>query len=185
MYLQAMREVGSTTSPIEGLVKDISRGMRWQHALEKNQYSFGDQIASETYGFVRKSLEIASQGKTHEVISFFLFGREDPIPAMFNKMVETIERERILANYFKLYLQRHIEIDGNDHGPMAEKLLINVCGDDAKKWKDVEISAVEAIEQRIRLWDGVRNQFNLQQQPMKLISYPNVVSSEAFASCEQ
>ena len=28
------------------------------------------------------------------------------------------------------YLDRHVEVDGEEHGPMAAQLLSNVCGDD-------------------------------------------------------
>ena len=53
------------------------------------------------------------------------------------------------------YLERHIEVDGGEHGPMAEQLLINVCGDDDANWRHAETAAANALRARIGLWDGV------------------------------
>jgi len=38
---------------------------------------------------------------------------------------------------------------------LAEKLICNICGDDKKKWKDAEDIAIDVIQHRGRLWDGV------------------------------
>ncbi len=55
----------------------------------------------------------------------------------------------------RLYLERHIELDGDHHGPMGERLLRVLCGDDDQKWEEAFQSAQRALEVRIALWDGV------------------------------
>jgi hypothetical protein len=56
---------------------------------------------------------------------------------------------------FRLYLQRHVHLDGEEHGPMGRRMLLELCGDDATKWEEATLAARAALEARIALWDGV------------------------------
>jgi hypothetical protein len=56
---------------------------------------------------------------------------------------------------FRTYLERHIELDGESHGPMGQRLLMEVCGKDAEKWREATEAALEALKMRRLLWDGV------------------------------
>jgi hypothetical protein len=38
---------------------------------------------------------------------------------------------------------------------MAMKMITELCGTDAKKWKDVEEISILALEKRIGLWDAI------------------------------
>ena len=64
----------------------------------------------------------AIEKPTPYVASQFFFGREDPIPQMFQRFVNTLEGEK-KCEVLRYYLERHVEIDGGDHAPLAEKLL--------------------------------------------------------------
>jgi hypothetical protein len=44
------------------------------------------------------------------------------------------------------YFERHIELDADDHGPMAMKMITELCGTDAQKWSDVEEVSKMALE---------------------------------------
>ncbi len=65
---------------------------------------------------------------------------------------------------FRVYLERHIELDGESHGPMGEKLLMNLCGRDADKWAGATRAAIEALQTRRRLWDGVMRAIQAHRQ---------------------
>ena len=51
---------------------------------------------------------------------------------------------------FCYYLHRHIGMDGDEHGPMATRLIESLCGSDETQWLIVEQAAVTALEARRR-----------------------------------
>jgi len=56
---------------------------------------------------------------------------------------------------FRIYLQRHVALDGEEHGPMGRAMLMELCGDDELMWEEATLAARGALEARIALWDGV------------------------------
>ena len=58
---------------------------------------------------------------------------------------------------FVYYLDRHIELDGDEHGPMALKMIHNLCQDDDLKWQEVEDASMEALKARLTLWDRIHS----------------------------
>jgi hypothetical protein len=62
--------------------------------------------------------------------------------------------------YFNYYLKRHIELDGDSHGPWARDMLITLAGQDESSWKQAKCAAELAITSRIKLWDSVQTHLN-------------------------
>jgi hypothetical protein len=149
LYREAMREIGAETRPIDEFVARIQAGVPWQSALDRAA------ILPETREFVRFSLDTALNGRPHEVASAFFHGREDVIPDMFARLVDTICDQGAEVERFRHYLQRHIEVDGDHHGPLAQRLLNRLCAGDPIKIIQAETTACEALRRRIGLWDGV------------------------------
>jgi hypothetical protein len=56
---------------------------------------------------------------------------------------------------FKYYLHRHIGLDGDEHGPMANQLLLSLFGSDQSLWQLAEQTAMGCLEARRLLWDGI------------------------------
>jgi len=148
LYIQAMEEVGAPTGPIRRFLQLIGDGVEVEVALA----AAGAPRASRA--FVRRTLDYALAGDTVEVLSAFLFGREDLIPDMFRRILPRW-KESGKAPRFAYYVERHIELDGDDHGPAAKRALIELAGTDPAAWTAAQRTAEDAIASRIALWDRV------------------------------
>ena len=73
---------------------------------------------------------------------------------MFTQVVAVNERSNRL-NKFVDYLERHIEVDGEQHTPMAMQMLADLCGDDDTKWQECADTVNAALAARARLWDDI------------------------------
>jgi hypothetical protein len=89
-----------------------------------------------------------------EVASFFFFGREDVIPEMFQRLLRLWGNAKAEVPHFAFYLERHIKLDGDSHGPWAQEMLTTLIGQNELRWKQATRAAERAIASRLRLWDG-------------------------------
>jgi hypothetical protein len=146
MYLEAMKECGANTNEIDKFVNSVS---------DLNLPKVNTAIDS----FLATTFDILNSGEAHKIASAFTFGREDLIPDMFTAIVNDLSKEHKLDK-FVYYLERHIELDGGEHGPLALELISNLCGEDEQKWKEVEETAIACLVARKELWDLVLKGLN-------------------------
>jgi Protein of unknown function (DUF3050) len=147
LYLRAMDEIGADTTQIRGFMAQMSLGGQYEKVLA--------EIAAppEAVNFVNETLRCAIHGSMVEVASFFFFGREDVIPEMFQRLLRLWGNAKAEVPHFAFYLERHIELDGDSHGPWAQEMLTALAGHSESNWKQVTSAAEQAITSRIRLWD--------------------------------
>ena len=148
LYLKAMEEVGANTSIVREFVT-CARDLGALQALDRFQLHHG------TYQFTKANYEVCQRAYIPEIASYFCFGRETAIPAMFQRILDQFQITQDQAPAFYHYIKRHIEVDGDEHGPMSENLLIHVCADDPYRWKVAEKAAIQSLEARIQFWDSI------------------------------
>lgn len=155
LYLEAMQQIGANTLPIHQLTEWLSYGKTLEDAL------YQLEINEETRAFVRFTFEIIETEQLHKIAALFTFGREDLIPDMFVEILREMQsQEQTNVSELLYYFERHIEIDGGDHGPIALKMMEEICGNDQIKWQEATEVAIMALEKRSELWDGILAKLN-------------------------
>ena len=150
LYLESMQEIGADTSEIEQFIVDIKNSSDYRETI--SNYDIHINLKS----FMDFTFDVIESGEVHKIAAAFTFGRENVIPDMFIEIVKGLNKENSsIADMFVFYLERHIELDGDDHGPIALSMIENLCGDDEKKWEDVMKIAKKSIEMRILLWSHI------------------------------
>ncbi len=150
LYLAAMRDVGADTLPMQRFLSVLRAGRPLADAL----------TAAEAPGvvadFVRQTLDLARSAPLHRLAAAFALGREDVIPTMFVRLLEGLAATEP-GRYARLlyYLQRHIDLDGDSHGPAALRLVERACGDDPVRRREALDTAAACLEARVRLWDAI------------------------------
>lgn len=149
LYLSAMEELGADSSPVRRLVSAVRENGSVEATLGELP------IRPETRDFVRFNLNTAQTSTPWEVAAVFCFGREDIVPHMFQRFLPSLQQAGLGAERFEFYLQRHIELDGNEHGPLALRLLDSLLEQSSERAQQALSAAKRAIELRILLWDGI------------------------------
>ena len=151
MYLDAMSQVKADTSAIDLFVNAIENGDSIEYAAKQID------LEPPILEFIQFTMEVVNSNKPHCIASAFTFGREDVIPEMFLEIVSQSQTQDNDKTYGKLlyYLNRHIELDGDEHGPISLKMVAELCGEDAKKWEEVLETAKQALKFRLKLWDHI------------------------------
>ena len=150
LYREAMTESGADLSAVAAFEHGLKQGRPVRAALRE----VGVPAAAQE--FVVQTLDIVEQDRPHLIAAVFTIGREQMIPQMFVKIVHALaDAHPGKLETFRLYLERHIELDRDEHGPLATEMLKNLCGGDRSRWEEATSAAISALEGRARLWDAV------------------------------
>ena len=159
MYIDAMNEVGANSDKILKLINSINS---IQDIIDNFHNSELKKAEKEFLEFTFKTIET---NEIHKIAAAFTFGREDLIPDMFiaiiNKSNKSHENKFPKLSY---YLNRHIELDGDEHGPLSLEMISELCGDNENKWNEVLEVSIEALKKRIGLWNEITDEIR-QRKP--------------------
>lgn len=153
LYLEAMHAVGADTAPIERFIELIDGGTNVSDALT------AAKAPVAAAAFVNHTFGEIDSGNISRIAAAFTFGREQALPSIFHQIVRRLERTgRNDLSTLVTYLDRHIEVDGGDHGWLAEKLLCACNGVSDASWAEAQDAAGSALSARLALWTAVSGQ---------------------------
>ncbi|TXC85115.1 DUF3050 domain-containing protein [Luteibaculum oceani] len=162
MYIEAMKESGANSADAQTFFRAVNG--------KKDVVSYLRQtiLPGKVGPFLESTFDLLQNGKAHEVAAAFTFGREDLIPDMFLSILKDMNKDGRL-NSLIYYMERHVEIDGDEHGPMALEMVADLCGKNERKWEEAKIAAREALQSRIRLWNGIEETLAMKGQGVKIL----------------
>lgn len=150
LYRRAMDDIGASTRQFDTFCSLAQIGVPVESALAR--------IGAPPHvrAFVGHTMALANSGSTEEVLAAFFYGREDIIPQMFQRLLDTLgaNHNNDRLRHFIYYIDRHIELDGDSHGPMGRELLDALVVDAPDRQERALHAACRAIKARIGLWDG-------------------------------
>jgi hypothetical protein len=150
LYLDAMRQAGADDGPVLALFERLREGKRVPEAFA------GTGAPPAAQQFVEQTFEIIGTGDVASIASAFTFGREDLLPGLFAKVIEQVDSQSHgRLGRFRYYLDRHVALDGDEHGPAARRLMQQLCGDEPAAWMRAEQAAVASLKSRLALWDAM------------------------------
>ncbi|QDT54161.1 hypothetical protein Pan44_21880 [Caulifigura coniformis] len=150
LYLDSMREAGADVGPILGLCEFLRTGQPLSDALTR----CGAPPAAKD--FVEQTFQILQTGQLPAIAAAFTCGREDLLPGLFSRIIQQLNGGMNGSfDSFVYYLDRHVALDGDEHGPQARKLMIQLCGDQPDAWAQAESAAIASLESRLALWNAM------------------------------
>jgi hypothetical protein len=148
LYHRAMTQFGADTSKIDRFLSNLRSGQSVHQATAA--------LSSSIRSFVSHTFAAIDRGDLCEIASTFTFGREDLLPDVFQRIVDELNTQTGGGLHdFEFYLRRHIELDGEEHGPRATQFVESLCGSDQSKWRAAEEAAVSALKVRLAFWDAI------------------------------
>lgn len=160
MYIEAMQDCYADTQNINEFLTEIKLAKNTFIAIDKSN------LHPNIKAFLNFTFRVIENGKSHEIAAAFTFGREDLIPSMFTAILKNFQASFPDTDLSKLiyYFERHIELDADEHGPMAMKMITELCGTDTQKWSEVEAISKLALEKRIGLWNAIEEQITSKKE---------------------
>lgn len=148
IYRLAMQEVGASTGPIDAVLA-VAASQGLESALGH------PAIPEPARRFMASGFELIRAGDPCLLAASFCYGRELLVPDLFRSLREQLLRRNLHAPLLIWYLERHITLDGNSHGPLAETMVSELCGGRPAALKVVAALRPLVVRERQIFWGSI------------------------------
>lgn len=148
-YLESMKYANVDTNPILNFIKGLQNGLSYEDSISNSG------ITKPAKNFVDTTIKFA-RSPVHISVSVFCLSREGIIPGMFSRLLKNLSLSKDLF-IFSWYINRHIALDSDSHGPLSIKLFKTVV-DTEEKEKEALSAALEALKARKYFMDEINKE---------------------------
>lgn len=151
IYRRAMVEIDANTAVIDAVLQQASRG-DFASAVRHRW------IPAPSARFLRTTQELISSGEVHALAAAFAYGRELLVPDLFRGLLDRLTVLELPCPTLRWYLERHIVLDGDSHGPLAEKMVLTLAGNDPAAHQTVQTVRRQVLADRSAFWYAIELQ---------------------------
>jgi DUF3050 family protein len=157
-YREAMTEIGADLGAFDELLRKISAGASLREAIARSA-----NLPEAARAFLRVSAAVLEEPLVVRA-AVFVRAREAIIPGIFAPLSRSLKARGLACPTLIAYLDRHIEVDGEDHGPRAQALLDRLLLREPEHRLRAERLADQALAARRDLWDALAAELGRQRQ---------------------
>ena len=172
IYRRAMVEIDANTAVIDAVLQQASRGDLAGAVRHRG-------IPVPSARFLRTTQELISSGEVHALAAAFAYGRELLVPDLFRGLLDRLTVLELPCPTLRWYLERHIVLDGDSHGPLAETMVLTLAGNDPAAHQTVQTVRRQVLADRSAFWDAI----DLQLRERFLINRSDGQHSQMLCSC--
>jgi hypothetical protein len=148
IYLLAMEEIGADTATIRTVVALAAReGLAAALAHPA--------IPAPSRRFMASTQALIRSGQAHLPAAAFCYGREQLVPVLFRQLRQQLTAADLQAPTLAWYLDRHIDLDGDQHGALAEQMVLDLCRDNQAAQREVMEVRPLVERERALFWSGI------------------------------
>lgn len=147
-YCQAMVEIGANIDTVSQFINTVSdEGLVTALQLAN--------IPEPAKHFMEFTFEIIERGQVHLLAAVLAYSRENLVPHLFRSLHEGLQISPSEAPNLHAYLDRHIQLDEQEHGPLAVRMVQELCEDSIEKQTEALEVAEQALAARLEFWNGI------------------------------
>ncbi len=151
IYRRAMVEIDANTAVIDAVLQQASRGDLAGAVRHRG-------IPAPSARFLRNTQELIYSGEVHALAAAFAYGRELLVPDLFRGLLDRLTVLELPCPTLRWYLERHIVLDGDSHGPLAETMVLTLAGNDPAEHQKVQTVRRQVLADRSAFWDAIELQ---------------------------
>ena len=148
IYRRAMEEIGADTTVIDAVLQQASSGDRHGALCH-------DGIPASALQFLSTTQALIASGEAHALAAAFAYGRELLVPELFRALLDRLKDLALPCPTLRWYLERHIALDGESHGPLAETMVLTLAGTDPGAHRRVQAVRQQVLADRAAFWDAI------------------------------